>query len=61
MNNELRKEVRALKAFQSVRYKELAELLEIRIDSFYNWLSGYYNLGEQKQRRLKEIIDTLKE
>ena len=61
MNDFLRKEVKLLKAFQGVSYKELAELLEIRTDSFYNWLCGYYNLGTKKQERLAEIIGTLRE
>lgn len=61
MNDKLRKEVKLLKAFQGVSYKELAELLEIRTDSFYNWLCGYYNFGEERQERLLDIIDTLKE
>lgn len=61
MNTKLRSEVKLLKAFQGITYKELAELLEIRADSFYNWLCGAYDLGERRQARLKEIIDTLKE
>jgi hypothetical protein len=40
MNELLRQKAKALKAFQNVKYKELAELLEIRTDSFYNWLNG---------------------
>lgn len=61
MNDKLRKEVKLLKAFQGISYKELAELLEIRTDSFYNWLCGYYDFGEKRQERLLEIIGTLKE
>jgi len=48
MNEKLRTEVKLLKAFQGVSYKELSELLEMRTDSFYNWLCGYYNLGETR-------------
>lgn len=61
MNDKLRKEVKLLKVFQDISYKEIAELLEIRTDSFYNWLCGYYDLGNKKQERLLDIIDTLKE
>ena len=61
MNDKLRKEVKLLKVFQDISYKEIAELLEIRTDSFYNWLCVYYDLGNKKQERLLDIIDTLKE
>lgn len=61
MNTKLRHEVKLLKAFQGLTYKELAELLEIRADSFYNWLCGAYDFSEARQARLKEIIDTVKE
>ena len=61
MNDYLRKEVKLLKALQSITYKEIAELLEIRQDSFYNWLKGYYEFGEERQSRLIEIICCLKE
>lgn len=61
MNDKLRKEVKLLKALQGVSYKEIAELLEIRQDSFYNWLKGYYEFGDERQHRLLEVICCLKE
>lgn len=61
MNDKLRKEVKLLKALQGVSYKEIAELLEIRQDSFYNWLKGYYKFGDERQHRLLEVICCLKE
>lgn len=61
MNDKLRKDVKLLKALQGVSYKEIAELLEIRQDSFYNWLKGYYDFGEKRQDRLYDIICCLKE
>ena len=61
MNEKLRNEVKLLKALQGISYKEIAGFLEIRQDSFYNWLKGYYDLGEERQRRLWEIIACLKE
>lgn len=61
MNDKLRKEVKLLKALQGVSYKEIAELLEIRQDSFYNWLKGYYEFGDERQNRLLEVICCLKE
>lgn len=61
VNNFLRKECKLLKVMQNVSYKELAEYLEIRQDSFYSWLKGYYNFSQKKQRQLKAIIEDLKE
>ena len=61
MNEILRNEVKLIKVYQGVSYKELAEYLDIRQDSFYSWLKGRYDLGEQKQQLLKEILDTIKE
>ena len=59
MNEELRERVKLLKALQNISYKEMAEYLEIKQDSFYCWLKGYYDLGSKKQKRLNEIINTL--
>ena len=62
MNENLRKEVKLLKALQGVTYKELAEeYLGIRQDSFYAWLNGYYDLGQEKQQQLYDVVVTLKE
>lgn len=62
MNNEiLRREAKKLKVYQDIKYTELAEYLEINKNSFYNWLKGQYNLCEEKQIRLAEIISNLKE
>lgn len=61
MNNKLRYECKCLKVFQNISYKELAEYLEIKQDSFYCWLKGYYDFSIEKQRKLKSIIDILKE
>ena len=61
MNDFLRKEAKLLKALQGITYKELASYLEIRTDSFYCWLKGYYDFGEDTQKRLTETINTLKE
>lgn len=60
-NNYLREQVKLLKAFQNITYKELAEYLEITQNGFYCWLRGNYELGDRKQKKLKDIIDILKE
>ena len=39
MNDKtLRTEVKKLKVYQDIKYKEIAELLEIKESSFYSWL-----------------------
>lgn len=40
MQDNLRKEVKLLKALQSISYTEIADYLEIKKNSFYNWLKG---------------------
>ena len=49
INNYLRKEVKLLHALQNVKYKEIAEYLEIKQDSFWSWLHCYYDFGKEKQ------------
>lgn len=60
-NDKLRKKVKVLCALQDISYKEISEYLEIKIGSFYNYMSGSYDLSEEKQILLNDIIDTLKE
>ena len=60
-NDKLRKKVKVLCALQNISYKEISEYLEIKIGSFYNYMSGSYDLSEEKQVLLNDIIDTLKE
>ena len=62
MNDYLRKQVRILKALQNISFKEIAvEYLEIKPNSFYNWLRGQYDLSPETAKRLKEVIEELKE
>ena len=61
MQNELRKEIKLLKALQGISYTEIAEHLEIHRNSLYNYLNGQYELSAEKQSRLIEIIGYWKE
>lgn len=61
MNNELRKQVKLLKALQGISYKEIAEYLEIKVDSFYSWLRGNYDFSEKRLSMLQNVITNLKE
>ena len=61
MNNELRKQVKMLKALQGVSYKEVASYLGIKTNSLYNWLRNQYDLSDEKQKLLRQIIEILSE
>ena len=61
MNNELRKQVKLLKALQGISYKELAEYLEIKVNSLYSWLRGNYDFSDNRLYKLQSIISDLKE
>ena len=61
LQENLRNQVKLLKALQDISYISISEYLEIKPNSFYNWLKGQYNLSQEKAELLKEIIDTLKE
>ncbi|MEF2837607.1 MAG: hypothetical protein U0N82_07780 [Oscillospiraceae bacterium] len=61
MDDFLRNECKYLKCYQGISYKEIAEYLEIRQDSFYSWLKGYYRFSIDRKEKLKGIIDTLRE
>lgn len=60
-NEELRKEVKVLKALKGIKYKNIAEPLGIKTDSFYSWLRGSYAFSEERSQKLYEIINKLKE
>lgn len=59
MDENLRLQCRLLKAKYGVSFKEIAEYLEIKQDSFYCWLKGYYDFSLNRKRRLAEVLDTL--
>ena len=61
MHDYLRKECKLLKALQGISYTEIAEYLEMSASSFYNWLSNSYDFSEERQQKLKAIINNLKE
>ena len=61
MQDNLRKRIKVLCALQNITYTEIAEYLEIKRSSFYNWLSGQYELSKSKENRLIEIIYLISE
>lgn len=61
MQEKLRKDVKIIKALQGITYTEMANDLEISRSAFYNWLNGQYSLSQEKEKRLIEIIELIKE
>ena len=60
MQEKLRKDVKIARAVnEEWTYKEFAEVINITPNSFYNWLNGYYELSEEKERQLKDLIADL--
>ena len=58
-DEELRIRVKQLKVFQGISYKELAEYLEIRVSSLYNWLKCQYSFSHKRKERLEDLLDIL--
>ena len=61
MDDFLRNQCKYLKCYQGITYKEIAEYLEIKQDSFYSWLKGYQSFSFDRKQKLRNIIDTLRE
>lgn len=60
IQDSLRFEVKQLKAVKDISYKEVSELLGMNTRSFYAWLKNNYNLGEEKQCKLFNIVKELR-
>ena len=61
MQEILRNNVKIVKALYGdiYSYKDIADFLGITINSFYNWLGGYYCLGTTKEKKLKEFVNDI--
>lgn len=59
MNETLRVRVKTLKIMQGISYKEIAEYMEVKPDTFYHWLYGAFNWTDDNQKRLYEIVCNL--
>lgn len=58
----LRKRVKMIKAMEDISYKIIAEdLLDMKYNSFINWLHGYSNLGYTRSQKLRDYIDCLED
>lgn len=61
MQEKLREQVKIVKAMYGdiYRYIDIADFLEMNINSFYNWLSGYYELGRKKEKQLQDLLNDI--
>lgn len=61
MQEILRKQVKVVKALygEDFTYKDIAEMLDININSFYNWLNNYYDLGREKEKQLQQFVNDI--
>ena len=61
MQENLKKQVKVVKALygEDFKYKDIAEMLEININSFYNWLNNYYDLGKEKEKVLQDFVNNI--
>lgn len=57
-DDKLRQQIKLLKALGAIKsYHEIAKLLQISRNGFYNWLNGYYNLSYSKKSNLIKFIN----
>lgn len=54
--SDLRFEVRLLKILYGVSYAFVASAIGIKSISIYKWLCGDYELSQEKEERLRDII-----
>lgn len=59
MDDTLRQEVKLLKVNKNISYKELSKRLDIKTNSFYNWLHNEYSFSQETANRLKYIIQEI--
>ena len=59
---KLREQVKLCKVYNPEwSYKQIAEVIEITPHAFYNWLNGYYELSDRRERKLRELLSDLME
>ena len=58
--DNLRQKVKIAKACNDDwSYKDMSEVIQISVNSFYNWLNGYYDLSNKKANELLELASDL--
>lgn len=61
MQEKLREQVKIVKATMGdiFTYKDIAEMIGISINGFYNWLNRQYNLSSKRQKMLEDFINNI--
>ena len=54
--DNLRNQVKLAKVCSDITYKQLAQAIDIRFQSFYNWMNGAYDLSYKKAKELQDIV-----
>lgn len=54
--DKLRDKAKELKWKKGINYKELAEMLDMKYNSFVNFIHGYKDLGYERAVKLQGII-----
>jgi len=59
--DKLREQARVARAINHdcFTYADFADYLEISVNSFYNWLNGYYDLSSKKADNLNSFLSDL--
>lgn len=57
--DNLRQEVRITKALYGVKYKDMAEQINLPAKSFASWLNGQYNFSDERASALKEVLKNI--
>lgn len=52
----IRLKVKELKWKYGISYKTIANMLDMKYNSFLNYLNGYKDLGYERTNKLKQII-----
>lgn len=59
MREDLRKKVKALKAFYNISYTMIANKLNISRGSMYNWLHYDYEFSNKTEKMLRDYIKSI--
>ena len=60
-NDELREEVRLLKARQRISFKAFAQVNNLKVSSFYNWLRGDFDYTDNSCELVLNAVKRMKE
>lgn len=55
----LRYLVKLQKIYNGIPYAAIADRLGIRRSSFYNWLKGQYDFGDERREQLADLLKTI--